>query len=148
ELTHCVRMVQPKLAFVSERYAQVWERLDHGVGRLLVFGNEYERALLQTGEGSEPPHLAQAEDGLIVLYTSGTTGLPKGAVISHRAMIARTLISALDRPFADDDSYLAWTPMFHMGSSDYIYSTLLRGGKVIVLDGFQVEAMVQIMATE
>jgi acyl-CoA synthetase (AMP-forming)/AMP-acid ligase II len=148
ELTHCVRLVQPKLAFVSERYAQIWGRLDHGVGRLLVFGNEYERALLQAGEGPEPPHLAQAEDGLLILYTSGTTGLPKGAVISHRAMIARTLISALDRPFADDDSYLAWTPMFHMGSSDYIYSTLLRGGKVIVLDGFQVEAMVQIMATE
>jgi fatty-acyl-CoA synthase len=63
-------------------------------------------------------------------------------------MIARTLISALDRPFADEDSYLAWTPMFHMGSSDYIYSTLLRGGKVIILDGFKVAELVHIVGTE
>ena len=83
-----------------------------------------------------------------MLYTSGTTGMPKGAVISHRAMVARTLISALDRPFAQDDAYLAWTPMFHMGSTDYVYSTLLRGGKVIVLDGFQADAMAEIIGTE
>jgi fatty-acyl-CoA synthase len=38
--------------------------------------------------------------------------------------------------------------MFHMGSTDYVYSTLLRGGKVIVLDGFQAEAISRIVATE
>ena len=79
--------------------------------------------------------LAQPEDALIVLYTSGTTGLPKGAVISHRAMVARALISRIDRPLAQEDAYVAWGPMFHMGATDYVFSTLLRGGKVIVLDG-------------
>ena len=74
--------------------------------------------------------------------------MPKGAVISHRAMAARALITFIDRPFAPDDAYLAWTPMFHMGSTDYVYSTLLRGGKVIILDGFQADAMVEIIAAE
>ncbi len=147
ELTHCLRVVTPKLVVVSERYAATLARIDHGAGAILTLGEPYEHALARA-DATEPPDLAQPEDGLIVLYTSGTTGLPKGAVISHRAMVARTLISAIDRPLAQDDAYLAWTPMFHMGSTDYVYSTLLRGGKVIVLDGFQAEAMAQIIATE
>jgi acyl-CoA synthetase (AMP-forming)/AMP-acid ligase II len=148
ELAHCIRVVAPDLVIVSERHAAVLARIAHDVSRQLTLGEEYERALLHSDNVSEAPHLAEPEDGLIILYTSGTTGLPKGAVISHRAMIARTLTGALDRPLAQDDSYLAWTPMFHMGSTDYIYSTLLRGGKVIILDGFKVEEMVQIIAVE
>lgn len=148
ELTYCIRAVEPKLVVVSERYAPTLARLDHGVTSILTFGEEYERALSHANVASEPPHLAEPEDGLIILYTSGTTGMPKGAVISHRAMVARTLIGSLDRPLAQEDSYLAWTPMFHMGSTDYVYSTLLRGGKVIVMDGFQVEAMSRIIAAE
>ena len=148
ELTYCIRAVEPKLIVVSERYSPTLGRIEHGVARVLTLGEEYEYALSHANASSEPPHLAEPEDGLIILYTSGTTGMPKGAVISHRAMAARTLIGALDRPLTQDDSYLAWTPMFHMGSTDYIYSTLLRGGKVIVLDGFQAEAMSRIVAAE
>lgn len=148
ELNYCIGLAQPKIVFVSERYAPTLERIDHNVGRVVVFGEEYERVVIQTAEVREVPHLAHPEDGLLILYTSGTTGMPKAAVISQRAMVARTLISSLDRPFAEEDSYLAWTPMFHMGSSDYIYSTLLRGGKVIVMDGFQVDEMVHFVGTE
>jgi fatty-acyl-CoA synthase len=148
ELSYCIQVVEPKLIFASERYAPTLARIDHGVPRTIVFGDEYERALARANTASEPPQLAEPEDGLIILYTSGTTGMPKGAVISHRAMVARTLIGSLDRPLAQDDSYLAWTPMFHMGSTDYVYSSLLRGGKIIILDGFQAEAMSRIVASE
>jgi len=107
ELTHCIRLVEPKLVFVSERYMPVLERIDHGVGRVLVFGQDYEKIIAQATDAEEPPRIAELEDGLIIYYTSGTTGMPKAAVISHRAIMARTLISALDRPFAIEDSYLA-----------------------------------------
>ena len=147
ELDHCIGVVEPKLVVVSERHAATLGRVHPAAAGILTLGEEYERALAHA-DAAEPPDLAQPEDGLIVLYTSGTTGMPKGAVISHRAMVARALISSIDRPFAQDDAYLAWTPMFHMGSTDYVYSTLFRGGKVIVLDGFQPDAMAQIVAAE
>ena len=147
ELEHCISVVEPKLIVVSERHAATLGRVPTGAADILTLGHDYEHALARADAG-EPPDLAQPEDGLIVLYTSGTTGMPKGAVISHRAMVARAVIGFIDRPFAPDDAYLAWTPMFHMGSTDYVYSTLLRGGKVIILDGFQPDAIVEIIAAE
>jgi acyl-CoA synthetase (AMP-forming)/AMP-acid ligase II len=147
ELGHCLRVVAPKFFIVSERHAAALARIEHGAKDTLVLGEQYERAL-ERASAAEPPDAAQPEDAVIVLYTSGTTGLPKGAVISHRAMVARALISRIDRPLAQEDAYVAWGPMFHMGATDYVFSTLLRGGKVIVVDGFQVEAMERIVATE
>ncbi len=72
-----------------------------------------------------------------MLYTSGTTGLPKGALISHRAMITRTMVYAAELNVPSIDTFFAWSPLFHMGAADQSIATLLRGGKVFVTDGFE-----------
>src|SRR6185295_6268541 len=103
---------------------------------------------LARADDTETPDVAQPEDGLIILYTSGTTGLPKGAVISHRAAIARRMVNELDRPTGIDDAFVAWTPMYHMGATDFVLGTLMQGGKVIVMDGFNPVALAQTIAKE
>ena len=147
ELSYCVRLVEPKAVFVSERFVPVIERIDHDVNCILHFGEAYEREL-DRQTASELKDVTDPEDGLIILYTSGTTGLPKAALISHRAMLSRALINAIDRPADADDGFVAWSPMFHMGATDNIFSTLIRGGKVILLDGFNAGALVEIVARE
>jgi acyl-CoA synthetase (AMP-forming)/AMP-acid ligase II len=147
ELGYCIRLVEPKIVFVSERHAATLAGTDHGVTTVLVFGPEHERALSRA-RAIEPAEIAEPEDGFIILYTSGTTGLPKAALISQRAMIARAVISSLDRPAGAVDGFVAWSPMFHMGATDNIFTTLLRGGKVIVMDGFEAPMLVDIVARE
>lgn len=147
ELAYCIRLVEPNAIFVSERHAAMLAGVDHNVASISSFGSEYEHALARA-PSAEPPEAAEPEDGFIILYTSGTTGLPKAALISQRAMIARGVISAFDRPAGPDDGFVAWSPMFHMGATDNIFATLMRGGKVIVMDGFNAGGLIEIVGRE
>ena len=140
ELAYCVELVSPKLVIVEPDLAgnlvapagETWQTLE--------IGPDYER-LLQQQADHVAPIVAEPEDGLVILYTSGTTGLPKGAVISHRAMIARALVFSSELGISPSDSFVAWAPMFHMASTDHSLSTLLRGGTVVMIDGFQAEPL-------
>jgi fatty-acyl-CoA synthase len=147
ELAYCLRLVDPVVVVHSQRYLPVLQRIAHGAPATLCMGEPYERMLAAASE-DEPAGAASAEDGLALLYTSGTTGHPKAALISHRAVIARSLVNALDRPMEREDAFVAWTPLFHMGASDHALSTLMRGGKVIVMDGFDPVALARIAASE
>ena len=147
ELTHCVNLVSPKLAFVSDRFAKDFSALQTTVKETIMFGDPYEGFL--AGFDPEEPEIAVSpEDGLVIIYTSGTTGLPKGALISHRAEIARMQSSCIDFGLQTGDTFLAWPPMFHMASMDQSISVLSLGGKVVVVDGFDAERMVDVTTTE
>ncbi len=147
ELAHCITLAAPRLIFVSPRHAHLLDRLDHAAPAVVTLGEPYEY-LLQAADPRDPPDEAQPEDGLVILYTSGTTGLPKGALISHRAMIARSMVAAADWHCGREEAFVAWTPLFHMGSADMTLATLTQGGKVIVMDGFDAEALAEVTVTE
>jgi fatty-acyl-CoA synthase len=88
------------------------------------------------------------EDGLLILYTSGTTGLPKGAVLSHRAEIVRNLVVRAEFGVTPDDTFVAWSPLYHMGAVDCSLGALMSGGKVIIVSGFDPERLADVVARE
>jgi acyl-CoA synthetase (AMP-forming)/AMP-acid ligase II len=139
ELAHCIELIAPELLIVE---ADLVSSLPPVVGSpsILEIGPHYESELAQQA-GRSPPSAARSEDGLVILYTSGTTGLPKGAVISHRAMIMRALTFSSELGIAPHDAFVAWAPLFHMASNDHALATLMRGGTVLVIDGFQLEPL-------
>ncbi len=139
ELHHCIELTSPKMLIVQPGFLPNLYNLE--------IGPDYEAALAAAAP-DEPDSRAGGEDGLIIIFTSGTTGLPKGALISHRAMIARTGIYGAETGAPAEDTFVAWTPLFHMGSNDFTFATLLRGGKVIVVDGYQAEVLADIAESE
>ncbi len=147
ELTHCIELATPKLVLVSDRFSGALEGVNHTFQTSVRFGNDYE-ARLAKASADEPGVSVDPEDGLVIIYTSGTTGLPKGALISHRAEIARMQSSCIDFGLAQGDAFVAWPPMFHMASTDQSISALCLGSKVIVVDGFDTERLVDIVASE
>jgi len=140
ELTHCINLVEPKIIIKQPELFDLLETSNLVPHQTIDLGAEYE-ALLAKASTNDPNQRVASEDGLIVLYTSGTTGLPKGAVISHRAMVTRTMVYAAELSVPSTDTFFAWSPLFHMGAADQSIATLLRGGKVFVTDGFELDLM-------
>jgi acyl-CoA synthetase (AMP-forming)/AMP-acid ligase II len=147
ELTHAVGLTRARFGVVSERYLAAWHRIDHHADQVLVLDGSYEAALASSPE-HEPRFEVPPESILLVLYTSGTTGFAKGAMISHRAMMARSLISVVDATSFPLASFICWAPMFHMAGSDNVVATLLLGGKLIVMDGFDAGSIAEVLARE
>ena len=118
ELAHCVDLVTPKLAIVSPRHAGLLEACGAKVKDVLVFGEPFESLVAAESEARLTIAPIDPENGLLVIYTSGTTGMPKGALVSHRAEIARMAVQRMDYGVTERDAFVAWAPMFHMGSAD------------------------------
>ncbi len=73
----------------------------------------------------------QEDDLAILMYTGGTTGLPKGVMLSHRSAVLAGITSALASGFTEDDSTCFVLPIFHV-SWWPILAILLVGGKVCI----------------
>jgi len=147
ELAHCVDLVEPLVVLVSPRFAARYRELGREGGSVILLGPDYERRLAAVAT-TEPTLVAEPEDGLLILYTSGTTGMPKGALISHRAELARMDVSRIDAGLEEGDNFVAWAPMFHMVSLEHALHVLGLGGRVFVVDGADTDRLAELVATE
>lgn len=139
ELRHCIDLVEPKLFFVSARFQTHFDALERTKATAIAM-----EACLSLAASSQPDQrvpFSDAEGGFLLLNTSGTTGLPKAALISHRAEIARMATLRMDLKIEADDGYLAWSPMYHIGGTEHSLSSLMMGASVIIVDGLDVDAI-------
>ncbi|HMA88447.1 MAG TPA: AMP-binding protein [Burkholderiales bacterium] len=147
ELAHCIALASPALLLTSARYAPALAGVSHHVPAVMRIEHEYD-SLLAAGDARAPDAQVDPEDGLVILYTSGTTGLPKGALISQRAMVARAMSFAAEFGITAEDTFYAWSPLYHMAGTDFSLATLMLGGKVLVRDGLAVDDLCAALESE
>jgi fatty-acyl-CoA synthase len=89
--------------------------------------------VVASGSPLAPDEPVGLEDGAMILYTSGTTGNPKGALLTHGNITWNCINVLVDFDFASTDVALMISPMFHVASLDMgVLPTLLKGGTVVL----------------
>ncbi|MGH9088761.1 MAG: AMP-binding protein [Acidimicrobiales bacterium] len=96
------------------------------------------------GDAAREPELdtAGADDPALIVYTSGTTGSPKGAVLSHGNLLAAVRSLALGWRWQPDDRLVLALPLFHVhGLCAGLFGTLTAGASSVVLPKFSPDAV-------
>lgn len=123
-----------------------WIALDSKAAELedsYYFQSEIEK---KTDNSPNPVDLSY-EDPMGIVYTGGTTGLPKGAMITYQHVAFNTLTTIRD--ILPGDTYINHLPLFHVGGL-YVYAIplFILGGKVIQLKKWDLDTIIEIINKE
>ncbi len=88
---------------------------------------------LELGGSAPPPVRAEPDDIHRLMYTSGTTGRPKGVMLTHANLAWKNLAHLVEFGFTSADLGLACGPLYHVGALDLTTTTLLAAGATIII---------------
>jgi fatty-acyl-CoA synthase len=139
ELTTILSDCEPRLLLHDdEHYVQATEVLTSLQAsrvesvQLLPFA-AFPGAVAELAERCVPFHTVDGEETVVILYTSGTTGIPKGAMLSHRMITWNAINTQVSWGLRDNDITPTFAPFFHAGGLNVLTTPLYHGGGTVVL---------------
>jgi acyl-CoA synthetase (AMP-forming)/AMP-acid ligase II len=141
ELVHVINDSKARVIFIGPDLVEIIDRIYRQFSHtktLVAFGNAREymmvyRSLSGSHSISEPEPGVTEEDPLVIFYTSGTTGIPRGAIYTHKQKMENTCMKALDIGLEFGDRHLVILPMFHIGGDSHIWPFFLMGGCNVIV---------------
>lgn len=143
EIASILADAKPSLIMVSAELRNLLKEADPAID-VLEIGGEYAR-WRDAANAQDPAVPIAPDDPLLLLYTSGTTGLPKGVIITQMNMsfVDRTAGEMWD--FGPDSVNLVAMPLYHIGGIGYGMMGLSQGGHTVLVPQAEAEAIVGAM---
>ncbi len=158
ELTYIVNDCQPEVLIVGPEYVSVLEemrsdlRVTHFISLEdadLPGAERYETLLEQASTAAPAPVAIDPEDACCILYTSGTTGLPKGAVLPYRQVLWNAINTVISWGLCESDVSPILTPMFHSGGLFvFLVPLFYAGGRIVLARNFDPDASLKLIVDE
>ncbi|HYA68333.1 MAG TPA: AMP-binding protein [Acidimicrobiales bacterium] len=143
EVAHIVDDVRPAAAVVDDSRCARWVReasrspIPVLGPKLTLAGDVETRRPASTRSGTPVLGTAVGEAPAVIAYTSGTTGVPKGAVLTHANVLANSESIALTWRWTPEDRLVHALPVFHgHGLCVALYTTLLTGASAVLFPAF------------
>lgn len=95
-----------------------------------------------------PDACRNGSDLAAVLYTGGTTGAPKGVMLSHANLVSNALSALAATPRPPVEAVLHVAPLFHVGGLALVFQAALRQAKHVVLPNFDPKAVLRAIAAQ
>ena len=157
ELAVILHDCTPQVLAYAPNYAPVVDEIYAGRDRpqLLVLGPAAGAAMALAGAYATPGEApaveseVDLEDPALILYTSGTTGRPKGAILPHRMLVWNSINTIVGWELSAQDVTITHTPFFHSGGINVLTLPLIHcGGTVVLMESFDPVRCLELIAAE
>jgi fatty-acyl-CoA synthase len=152
EVDHILGDCQPQVLFYQEAFQSLVDSLTVKLSfKALLQGSDSFGHQVRTAEVSniDCGFYADFEDPSMILYTSGTTGAPKGAILSHRMIFWNSINTSLRLNIHQHDSTVIFLPFFHTGGWNVLTTPFWhRGAKIVFLKKFDADRILELSESE
>jgi malonyl-CoA/methylmalonyl-CoA synthetase len=148
EVSYFIQDTDPKVVISGPEQAAMVKEIAPDLTQLVIeTRNPYQELEFSRSFSDEITQVdVRPEDPGLILYTSGTTGRPKGAVLTNRNLVfdAKNVISTWE--IKESDAVCHALPLFHVhGLCFALQTTLMAGGHVLMLDQFSSETVIKVL---
>lgn len=154
ELAFLLKDSGAEVLFYESYYAEIVEELKKSletVNHYIVIDGpgelSYEDLLMGASE-LQPAVQIDEDDPVYIVYTSGTTGLPRGVILTHRGQYQVANALALEMGLRKDDTTLDMMPLYHTGGHAVAQAHFYRGCTNVITTGFNPEEAFKIVEKE
>jgi 2-furoate---CoA ligase len=153
ELAYCIEDAAPAVLVsdeaTSDLLSQALDKIDDSAkGFEHVYGDGFEQLIEAADSDDAPGAEVSEEDPSVMLYTSGTTGRPKGVPRSHRAEWAAGVAHVVQARYEAGESTLGAMPMYHTMGLRSLVSMMVVGGKFVAMPAFRPEPALELIERE